>query len=240
MNKVSIMMCSFNTVQFIKQAIESVQNQTHKNWELIISDDVSTDGTYELASVLASKDDRIKIYQNEKTLGTAKNRHAASKHLTGDFVCHVDSDDVLERWALEEMLLHFEKMPEIMLMYSDFIQIGVDNETQSYSQSKDFNRNLMHQHGWRHFGMYRSKVLKEIYGYNDKLLTCEDGDLFMQIAEKYDCFRVPKVLYYYRAHGKNASQKNSKCDDCTLRSDCNYVRVWCKSAKYDPVTFKPL
>ena len=240
MDKVSIMMCCFNNVQFIKQAIESIQGQTHKNWELIISDDQSSDGTYELACVLASKDDRIKVFQNAQNLGTAKNRHAAAKHLTGDFVCHVDSDDALERWALEEMLLYFAKLPDIMLLYSDFAQIGIDNKVQVYCQSKDFDREILHQHGWRHFGIYRSKVLKEIYGYNDKLITCEDGDLFMQIAEKYDCAHVPKVLYYYRAHGNNASQKNSKCEDCNLRKDCNYIRVWSKAAKYDPVTFKPL
>lgn len=238
---VSILMPAYNTVRFIKFAIDSIKKQTYLNWELVIVDDCSDDGTWELASKLAETDDRIKVHRNESNIGIVKNRKRAYELSVGDFVCHVDNDDILERYALEEMLMAFVMWPEVKLIYSDLAQIGVKGEHQLYSASKDFDPNNLHQHGWRHFGMYKRNVMDHIEGYNDKLVSgCEDGDLFMQIAEKFPCARLPKPLYLYRAHEGNNSANNKKCDVCSERPVCNYVRVWSKSAKYDPITFKPL
>lgn len=234
------MMLAYNTVAYVKQSIDSIVRQSYRNWELIISDDCSTDGTWELLTVLAARDARIQLYQTDANLGTARNRAATYPRLSGDLVCHVDSDDLLEPWSLEVMVDHFERYPAVQLFYSDFAQIGTRNEFHSYSPSPDFDANRLHQHGWRHFGMYRRSVMDHIAGYNDQILTCEDGDLFLQIAERWPCRRIAKVLYYYRSHGDNSSLKNKKCEDCELRPKCNYVRIWSKNAGYDPITFRPL
>jgi glycosyltransferase involved in cell wall biosynthesis len=74
----SLMMICYNNVQFIKMSIDSVKTQTYENWELIIVDDRSSDGTYELAQKLAEGEPRIKVFQNAKNLMTPKNRAEAS------------------------------------------------------------------------------------------------------------------------------------------------------------------
>ena len=240
-NKVSIIMLAYNNVRYLKTAVESIKAQTHQNWELLISDDCSSDGTWELSVALSNYDQRIKVYKNDKNIGVVKNRRKTYCYTTGRFVCHVDADDMLERWAIEEMLIAFDKAPDTMLIYSDMSQIGERGEHQLYSASKDFDKNKLYQHGWRHLGMYRKSVMDSIHGYNDKLISaCEDGDLFMQIAEKYPCQRLAKPLYFYRSHGNNSSRTNKKCVDCTEREVCNFMRVWAKSANYDPITFTPL
>ncbi len=241
MNKVSIIMLAYNNVRYLKAAIDSIKAQTYQNWELIINDDCSSDGTWELASALSNYDQRIKVYQNEQNVGVVKNRKKTYAYTVGDFICHVDADDMLERWAIEEMLIAFDKAQDIMLIYSDIAQIGKNGEHQLYSASKYFDANKLHQHGWRHLGMYRKSVMDSIEGYNDKLVSaCEDGDLFMQIAEKYPCQRLAKPLYLYRSHGSNSSRKNKKCRNCSERPVCNFIRVWASSANYDPITFTPL
>lgn len=233
-------MLTYNGVQFLKAAVDSVRAQTHQNWELVISDDCSEDGTWELAQALAAKDPRIKVVQNKDRLGITKNRAAAFSHTTGDLIGHLDGDDMLERWALEEMGRTFASRPDVGLVYSDLAQINLKGAVELYSASRSYDPNVLHQHGWRHFGVYRRSAYEATTGYNSKLISaCEDGDLFMQIAEKFLCYRLPKVLYYYRSHGGNASKANSKCEDCTQRMDCNYMRVWAKSANYDPITFTP-
>jgi glycosyltransferase involved in cell wall biosynthesis len=238
---VSILMPAYNTVRFIKFAIDSIKRQTYENWELIIVDDCSHDGTWELAVKLAESDDRIKVHRNDKNLGIVKNRKRAYDLSFGDYVCHVDNDDMLERYALEEMLAGFDMWPSVKLIYSDLSQIGIKGEHQLYSAAKNFDPDNLHQHGWRHFGMYKRDVMSHIDGYNTELVSgCEDGDLFMQIAEKFPCARMPKPLYLYRSHDGNNSANNKKCETCSERPVCNYVRVWSKSAKYDPLTFKPL
>lgn len=238
---VSILMLGYQSVQFIKAAIDSIKVQTFTDWELIFVDDCSTDGTYELASKLAESDKRIKVFQNERNIGVVKNRKKAYELSSGDFICHVDNDDLLERWALEEVLREFLRRPEVMYIYTDLAQIDVGGNIELYSKNHDFDSEKLYLFGWRHFAMYRRSVMEHIEGYNDKLISaCEDGDLAMQIAEKFQCFRYPKVLYYYRNTGRNTSLGNKKCDSCTERKVCNFARVWCKSINYDLDTWTPL
>ncbi len=238
---ISLMMPMYNTVQFLNAAVNSVLAQTYPNWELVIVDDASDDGSYELATALALKDPRIKLHKNESKLGIARNRHRAAGLCTGEFIGHIDSDDMLERWALEEMLRVFNSKPDVALAYSDFAQVDVKGKVELYSASHDYDPSILHRHGWRHFGVYRKSAYDATQGFNTKLLNgCEDGDLFMQIAEQFSCYRTPKVLYYYRSHSTNTTRTMKKCDDCTQRMDCNYMRVWAKAANYDPITFTPL
>jgi glycosyltransferase involved in cell wall biosynthesis len=241
---VSLLMAAYNNVAYIKWAIESAQAQTHTNWELLIQDDGSTDGTLELAEVLAKKDKRIKVKSNGKNIGYNATMIEVANRATGEFYAHFDSDDLLERYAIEEVLRLYDVMPHLVHVYSDLVQIGRGNETESYSISPTFDINKIHQHGWRHFGMYRSSVMDVIQGYNENLITtngCSDGDLFMQILEKYPngIMRIPKVLYYYRNHGNNISGKNAKCETCHVNDKCNFIRVWSGSLNYDQRTLKP-
>lgn len=243
MNKplVSILMPAYRSPQYIKHAIDSVVNQTYGNWELIIVDDCSGDGTWEIAKMLSMQDSRIKVHQNETNIGVVKNRAKAYTLSVGDLIGHLDNDDLLERYALEEMVRAFVQFNDVMLFYTDLAQISAEGKHQLYSESKTFDPHALHQHGWRHFGVYRRSVMNSIEGYNEKLISgCEDGDLFMQIAEKFVVVRIPKILYFYRAHPGNNSAKNKKCVSCEERMVCNYMRVWSKSANYDPITFKPL
>jgi len=230
--KVTIMMPCYNTVAYIKAAIESVQNQTYEDWELLIQDDGSTDGSYELANALAQNDDRILVGQNEVNKGINRTRQILANLSTGDLIGHLDSDDMLERWAVEEMVNAFKSRPDTMLIYSDMVQVGVKNDVECYSASPTYDSAKLYQHGWRHFGMYRAKVFDHIQGFNDKIAivkTCEDGDLFMQIAEKFPIYRLQKALYMYRNRGDNTSSQKPDCEKCPAKADCNYIRVWTKA-----------
>ena len=239
--RVSLLMPAYNGVRYIKAAIDSVKAQTYRDWELIIVDDDSIDGTWELAKALVGRDKRIKVYQNDINLGIPKNRKRAFEYSSGSLVGHLDNDDMLERYSIEEMVCAFLQRPEIMLIYSDISQIGVYGEQQLYSQNKDYDPSMLHLHGWRHFGGYQRSVMGSISGYNEQLKSgCEDGDLFMQIAEKFPIMRLPKPLYLYRVHPDNSGKNNKECKTCSERPLCNYARVWCKSAGYDIATFTPL
>ena len=77
--KVSVILISYNgRASLVKRAINSVLAQTYKNWELVVQDDCSTDGSFNLLEVLAQTDDRIKLYRNKYNIGIARNRLAAS------------------------------------------------------------------------------------------------------------------------------------------------------------------
>ena len=90
---VSILMTSYNREKYIHEAIESVLASTYKNFELIIVDDGSTDSTLQIAYAYAKKNERIRVYNNEKNLGDYPNRNKAASYASGEYMMFVDSDE---------------------------------------------------------------------------------------------------------------------------------------------------
>jgi len=240
---VSLIMAAYNNVAYVKAAIDSVKAQTYKNWELVIYDDGSTDGTKELAYAMSLQDSRIKFHSAPKNAGYNLAMVKLGTLAKGEFISHFDSDDLLERWSVEEMVKAFDANPDAHFIYSDMAHVDTKGKVIAYQQNEDFDPEVIYKHGWKHMGMYRASVFNDIHGYNEKLSIvtgCIDGDLFMQIAEKFKIVRVPKVLYLYRNHGNHTSAKKLPCDVCPANPDCNYIRVWTKALNYDQRTVKPL
>ena len=96
---VSIIMPSYNTADFISETIDSVLNQSYKNWELIIVDDCSTDNTDEIIKKYLS-DQRIRYLKNEKNSGAAVSRNYALREAKGKWIAFLDSDDL---WLHEKL-----------------------------------------------------------------------------------------------------------------------------------------
>jgi glycosyltransferase involved in cell wall biosynthesis len=235
--KFSLMMPAYNYVKYLKQAVDSVRSQTYKNWELVIQDDCSTDGTYELAWALSKQDKRIRVYRNGQNLGVPGTRANAAKHITGDLVGHIDSDDTLYPYALQTMIDCFEANPDVMLAYSDMADMDETGNVFGYRANRNPGDNLAF-YGWMSFGAYRKSAYDAVKGYNRHIPSCEDGDLFMQIVDKYKFARVPVVLYARRNHGNNTSLKNQKCSTCPARTTtCNFAPIWAKHAVYDLITW---
>ncbi len=109
---VSVLMTCYNRENYISRAIESVLASTYDNFELIIVDDCSTDGTFRIAKDFASKDERLKVYANEKNLGDYPNRNKAASYAKGKYLKYVDSDDYIYPNGLEIMVLSMEQFPE--------------------------------------------------------------------------------------------------------------------------------
>ena len=101
---VSIITPMYNASRFIAQTIESVQAQTYTNWELLIVDDVSTDGSIEIVDEFAKKDARIKWSKAEKNGGAAKARNAALARAQGRYIAYLDADDLWYPEKLERQI----------------------------------------------------------------------------------------------------------------------------------------
>ncbi len=99
--KISIVLPVYNVVHFIEETIQSVIKQSYDNWELLIVDDCSTDGTYEYLIKVYSNDSRICIFRNKQNLGVGLSRNVGLKNATGRFVSFLDSDDL---WVDEKLV----------------------------------------------------------------------------------------------------------------------------------------
>ena len=107
----SVLMTSYNREQYIAEAIESVLASTYTNFELIIVDDCSKDKTVEIAKKYERKDERVKVYVNEKNLGDYPNRNKAASYAKGKYIQYIDSDDLLHYWGLQVEVDMMERFP---------------------------------------------------------------------------------------------------------------------------------
>jgi succinoglycan biosynthesis protein ExoO len=104
MPEVSIIMATLDGANTIGKAIESAQEQTLRDIEIIVVDDGSTDGTGDLVSAMAGKDTRIKCVRLPQNIGVGGARNAALVHATGEWVAILDADDWYEPNRLEILL----------------------------------------------------------------------------------------------------------------------------------------
>ena len=101
---VSVIMANFNGARFLPDAIESVRNQTLADWELLICDDASTDGSAAIVQRYAARDPRIKLIRNETNLGPAAARNRALSAAKGAWLAIMDSDDIMHPARLKTLI----------------------------------------------------------------------------------------------------------------------------------------
>jgi teichuronic acid biosynthesis glycosyltransferase TuaG len=101
---ISIITPSYNSVLFIEETYNSICNQTYENWEWIVTDDCSSDKTWELLKQISSSNPKVKIYQNKENSGAAVSRNNSISHATGDYLAFIDSDDKWEPCKLQDQL----------------------------------------------------------------------------------------------------------------------------------------
>lgn len=101
---ISVIMPAYNAEKYIEDAVKSVICQTYTNWELIIINDCSSDGTLQIAQRLAQADTRITVTDNTENIGVAKTRNKGLDAASGDWVALLDSDDIWHRDKLKKQL----------------------------------------------------------------------------------------------------------------------------------------
>lgn len=101
---VSIITPTFNSRSYIGETYLSIRGQSHQNWEWLVTDDCSTDGSAAFVAELAAKDSRVKSFRNIENSGAAITRNNSILHAAGDFIAFIDSDDYWEPEKLERQL----------------------------------------------------------------------------------------------------------------------------------------
>ncbi len=122
---VSVCIPAYNSGAYIERTMESVLNQTHKNLELVVVDDHSTDDTVKLVERMAAKDDRVRLEVNSKNLGLSGNWNACIRQARGTYVKLLCADDLLYPDSIEKELAPFLAYPDVHLVMSDTRLINV-------------------------------------------------------------------------------------------------------------------
>jgi len=203
--KISIVMPVYNTeLQWLRAAIESVQSQIYKNWQLCISDNASTlPGLHDELRKWAKADDRIKVFFRETNGHISANSNSALALADGEFIALFDSDDILPNYALYRVVEEINAYPNVDLIYSD--EDKVDEEGRRFEPyfKPDWNEALItSQNLFSHLGVYRRSLVENVGGFRIGFEGSQDHDLVLRCAELSSPQRIrhiPRVLYHWRA-----------------------------------------
>ena len=223
--KISIVMASYNYAPIIGEAIESVINQTYKDWELIIVDDGSTDNSVEVIKKYLS-DNRIKLYINKKNLGLAKTVRKGIQYSTSDWIAFLESDDKFFPNALEEKVKAISTDADII--FSDLELFGdkecVIHLQKHFDNLNNFIVNLKKSGFIENFAKILPKInviptfsvvmtKKELLAKCDFNPLCKstlDYYLWAQLA-CYKVYYINKKLTYWRMHKDSYINRDKYC-----------------------------
>ena len=125
MPEISIIMPAYNAEEYIAKSIDSVCEQTFNNWELLITDDGSTDGTMSIIRSYQAMDERIKLYVNTAGKGPASARNNSMSHASGQFIAFLDADDIWRSDKLAKQIT-FMKAEEVDFSFTGYNHINTE------------------------------------------------------------------------------------------------------------------
>jgi teichuronic acid biosynthesis glycosyltransferase TuaG len=206
---VSIITPCYNSSFFIEETINSVQNQTYKNWELLITDDGSTDNSIHIINNIIKKDKRIKLFKIENS-GAAVARNDSIKESSGSYIAFLDSDDLWLPTKLE-LQVKFMETHNYNFTHTSYKKINEEGEDlNSIIICKDvltYNQMLFSNKIGCLTAMYNADNLGKIY--MPIIRKRQDYGLWLKILKKKEvAYGLNVVLSKYRL--RNNSISNNK------------------------------
>ncbi|MEA3377268.1 MAG: glycosyltransferase [Chloroflexota bacterium] len=214
--RISVVMAVYNAGEYLRQSIDSILEQTYRDFEFLIIDDGSTDDT---GQILASYDDpRTVILGNEQNRGLAASLNRGLAVAGGEYVARQDADDVSYPRRLAKQVAYLDAHPEA----------GVVGTTTEWIDENDDVLQVWHQptengaiqetllkyccliHGST---MYRRRCFEEMGGYDPAMRTGQDYDFWLRVSEAWDLANLPDVLYRYRWHDAMTSERHGVQQD---------------------------
>ena len=207
-NTVTVSICipTYNRKEYLKETIDSILAQTYKDYEIIIVDDGSTDGTGEMVKQL----DLPVTYHWQENSGDAAARNKLIELARGQYISFIDSDDLLLPDAIERMVKVTEAQSKDAIVYGSYFRI--DENGKVYGRCKRklrsgnitkylFQTILVHSCG----SMFPKKILKAPTAFDTSLRICSDYDLWLRLSLEYPFIALPKPTFKRRRHTANLS-----------------------------------
>jgi len=212
--QISVIMSVYNSEKFIGPAIESILNQSFKDFELIIVDDGSTDNSVnEIEKYI--DDTRIKLYKNDH-VGLVRQLNFALAKAKGIYIARMDADDISIHSRFEIQLEFLQKNKDIVLVGSNIRHIDDIGKIIKLIEYPESHYNIEHQmpvfSSFCHPTILSyTSIIKKLGGYNNKYESAEDHALFLEMLEKgYKMYNIQKYLLNYRIHTDSVTSLNNQ------------------------------
>ena len=206
---ISVVMPVHNALPFIDESISSILAQTLSDFEFVILDDASTDGSGELLREWSLRDQRIHLHKSQQRLGLSGSSNAVVARARAPLVARMDADDIAHPDRLMRQWIALRERPDVAAIGT--LCNGIDARGREV-RPRDRWRLVRHSafvpfpHG---SVMFRRKVFDQVGGYNEEITSGgEEQDLLLRMAAYGRVLTLPDVLYSYRYHSSNATLSN--------------------------------
>lgn len=227
---ISIIMPVYNAGDYLTEAIESIRNQTHKDWELIAVDDGSKDKSWKILNKYGKKDKRIKIFRFRAHKGLAPTLNFAIKKAKGNYLARMDADDISHPTRLEKQLQYLTQHKEVILVGSQVAMIDTKGKLigkKSFpSDHQIIYKMMIEMMPIQHASILAYTKFFKQYLYQNHT-TAEDVSIFFKLLTKGKFANTKETLYRYRLHHDSNSLKNpKKTFYLTLKSRIKAIVYW--------------
>jgi glycosyltransferase involved in cell wall biosynthesis len=209
--KVSVIMPAFNRERFIAESIRSVLGQSSADFELIVIDDGSTDGTVAEAEAFKA-DPRVRIFRNDRNLGIARTRNRGLELARADYVALLDSDDVwLDAGKLGRQTAFLDANPDYALVGGGIRHMDTEGrelrDVVFPAADAEIRRIVLQFNPFAQSAlMYRKAAVLEAGGYSADYQVCDDYALWLAVGTRHKFANFADVLTGYRVHGGNITR----------------------------------
>ena len=210
---VSIIMNCHNGQKFLSDAIQSVINQSFKNWELIFWDNSSSDNSRNILKSFSDK--RIKYFFSNKFCNLYEARNLAVKECKGKYITFLDTDDLWLKDKLDEQINFITKNTNFKIIFSNFYVLDETKNTKKIRHkinlpSGDITQNLLNYYSIGILTVFMEKSIFDSYKFDKDYNIVGDFDFFIALSQIYKIGSVQKPLSIYRNHSSSYSNKRIK------------------------------
>lgn len=228
---ISVIMPCFNGAAHVRQGIASALQQSHREIELIVVDDGSTDETPEILRSISDPRVRVLTQQNA---GVCAARNNGLRAATGDYIAFLDSDDTWHPTCLEMLVSVLKRRSEVALVYCGWQNVGLPGPRGQPFVPPDYERPnkiaaLFEGCRWPiHAALVRRETVERAGYFDERYPTSEDFLFWLKIACKNRIYRLPEVLAFYHHHDR------PRATDDALRMARNHWLVQREFLKANP------
>ena len=215
---ISVYIPTYNRLELLKRAVQSVQNQTYKNFEIIIVDDNSSDGTQDFLVGLAKVDSRICYFFKDKNSGACVSRNIAINLAQGELITGLDDDDYFLPHRLEFFLDYWvnKKREDSIALFTSNIKSEKSNQAKEHSlfSKKYFKKDdLLFANYVGNQIFTETKTLRQVSGFDESFCMWQDLELWYRVGDLGNFEHVDKPTYFFdtsHLYGRISEAKSEK------------------------------
>lgn len=231
MKKVSVIIPCFNQGKYVKEAINSVLNQTYENIEIICINDGSVDNTAEIITSLADKY-KILFFNFKENKGVIHARNFGIDASTGDYILPLDADDTIEPTYVEKAVKILDEKPEIGIVYCKAKKFKKKSKIWKLKEYKF--ESFLYRNCIFNCALFRKSNFLQAGKYKDNLkYGCEDWDLWLSLIElNLKPYQINEFLFNYRQHENSRSKLVNKNHEWQKELIKNHIDLYLNNDEF--------